>query len=158
MKTHLPTFIVILAMTVSLCFAQGEVLLKDNSLVTGVQLFPDGEPDGYRGKALKVNFTAPLERNRKLAYTMTFTSKSGHVYKHQGSFHTSFSSSKPKSFQLVNLYLSVGRYDPPEKRAKLKSEIVPGNIKTMKMVVVETVNGIFSTKKETLVDHTFKNL
>ena len=138
--------------------AQEKVAIEGNSLVAAVQLFPDQEPNGYRGKALKVFFKEPLKQGRKLRYTMHFTSKSGHVFEHAGSFHTSYTSDEPKDFQLVNLYLSIGRHDPPEKRVKLKSEIVPGNIKEMKLVVKETKTGLLSSKTTTIVSHTFQNL
>jgi len=114
-------------------------------VIESAKLYPDREPDGFKGKALEIVLIELVDGKRDIDFVVDIKTKTGFAFTWR-SFLT-LSPDKPKKKWLKNLHNKHGRGTTDEDRAGLRNEVVPGNIERLQIKIIETV-GIFFRKEK----------
>ncbi|MGV6830893.1 MAG: hypothetical protein ACWA5P_04910 [bacterium] len=127
-------------------------------VIERVQIYKDGEPNDYRGKAMEITLNTVLEENSKVDFEVEIKTKSGFNHKWKGFLTTRNTYDQPSKIWLRNIYLSLSRHATTEKRKRLETEVVPGNIQSLYIKIIEERLGFFSSENEVIGKHTFYDL
>lgn len=131
---------------------------SDQNIITDLTLHADGEPDNYRGKALEIVLNKLLEENSEVSYLIEIKTKTNFTISGSGFLTTRGTYDSPKENWLINVYLWHGRHDPPEQREKIEKEVIPGNIESIHIKLVEDKVSFFSSGEEVLSDATYHDM
>jgi hypothetical protein len=131
---------------------------SDEITITSVKLYPDREPGGFRGKALELVLDTTLKDNSDVDYLIDIETHSGFSISGTGFLTSRSTYDNPTKRWLKNIYLWVRRHDPPELRARIRDEVVPSNIKRLRIQLIEDQSGLFSTSEVVVTDQIFENL
>ena len=123
------------------------------------KLNADGEPDGFRGKAIEFVLDRVLEENSEVSYEIEIETNSGFLISGDGFLTTPRSLDQPTERWLINVYLWVPRGDPLRIWNKVEEEVIPGNIKQLKIRLTEKQIGFSKPTTFTVIaDKVFNNL
>lgn len=128
-----------------------------NTKIISAKLHLRGEPNGYRGKALEFVLNRKLEENSEVRYRIAIESKTGFTIDGQGFLTTPRSFDEPAEKWLINIFLWIPRHDNRQLRKGVEEEINPGNIKELRIKLMEKQSG-FSKETKVIASRTFSNL
>jgi len=138
MKIHAISILILISSLITGC---GNDFLsapkKEPVVITSIEVLNKGEPDGYRGKAIRIG-TANKIRNRTITYTINIETKNNFKVS-GGGYLSSRNSPHPATDTILeNMYLWVPRHDESDMWRIITEEISPGNIKDMKIILSES--------------------
>lgn len=126
-----------------------DVPTKKQIEIISVEILKEGNPDDFRGKALKITTSEKLER-RTVTYKIEIITNNGFEVKGDGFLSSMSSPYELSDIVLENMYLWVPRHDEDDMRRVIREEVKPNNVNSVHI-------RIFESKKE-LARFVFTNL
>jgi len=139
-------------------YYRGRINGSIRSLIKSVRLYPDGEPDGFRGKALELVFERTLIVDSVVRYHIDVETKSGFSFDGSGWLTNNQAWEQPEDTWLINLYLFSTDDNFESLHDEFENYVVPGNIKTIRIKIVERIRGWGSSGDEVLADTVYTDL
>ncbi len=104
--------------------------------IISVEILEKGEPDGFRGKAVRITTREKLER-RTVTYKIKIFTNNGFEVNGNGHLSSMSSPHEPTDTVLENMYLWVPRNDKDDLWRVITEEVKPNNVKSLQISIFE---------------------